>query len=116
LVGVIVEHFADEKGLAWPRSVAPYVAHLIRLDNTPSVTGAADTLYAELTKQNIAVIYDDRDQRAGEKFADADLLGMPFTVLVSEKTVGLGKVELKERATGAVKHMTKPALVKYLAS
>ena len=73
-MGVITELLSDDRGLVWPESVAPAKVYLARLGNIPSVISAADEIYDELTKQNIEVLYDDRDVRAGEKFADAELL------------------------------------------
>lgn len=115
LMGVITELLADERGLVWPESVAPAKVYLARLGNIPSVISAADKVYDELTKQNIEVLYDDRDVRAGEKFADAELLGIPYRVVVSEKTVQAGKHELKARTSEDVKHLSSQELTKKLA-
>lgn len=116
LMGLLAEHYSDEKGLVWPQSIAPASVYLVRLENIPSVVSAADEIYGELTKSNIAVIYDDRDMRAGEKFADADLLGIPFRVVVSEKTVAAKTFELKARTSKETKLLTKEALIKNLVS
>jgi prolyl-tRNA synthetase len=91
LMGVIVEKYNDEKGIVWPESAAPFHAHLLSL-------GGADALpiYEKLQKAGIEVLYDDRDMSAGEKFAEADLIGIPWRFVVSPK-VGEGKVELKRR-------------------
>ncbi len=97
LVGTLAEHFADDKGLVWPVNVAPFQVYLARLGETESTVKAADQLYEELQSKGIEVLYDDRDVRAGEKFADGDLLGIPFRVIVSDKTVEAGKVEVKSR-------------------
>jgi prolyl-tRNA synthetase len=98
LMGVIAEHFSDDKGLVWPNNIAPYQVYLARLGNSTEVTKAADNLYKQLTDAGISVIYDDRDVRAGEMFADADLMGMPLRVVVSEKTVADNSYELKKRS------------------
>lgn len=98
LMGVIVEHFADEKGLAWPEAVAPAEVYLVRVGESGSVAKSADEAYELLTKNGIRVIYDDRDMRAGEKFADADLYGIPYRIVISEKTLESGKHELKHRS------------------
>jgi prolyl-tRNA synthetase len=74
LMGVIAEHFADDKGLVWPENIAPFKVYLARLGNSPEVVKNADDLYAKLTDSNISVLYDDRDARAGEMLTDADLL------------------------------------------
>lgn len=99
LMGTIVELLADEKGIVWPESVAPFKMHLISLFGArgEGVKKEADALYEKLTKQGISVLYDDRDLRPGEKFADADLIGIPTRVVVSEKTIEEGRYEVKKR-------------------
>jgi len=97
LVGMLAEFFADDKGLCWPVGIAPYDVYLVRLGVEDEVVKAADELYESLTKKGVQVLYDDRDERAGEKFADADLLGMPHRVVVSKKTLEQGKFEYKAR-------------------
>ncbi|MDE2102787.1 MAG: hypothetical protein KGL39_36420, partial [Patescibacteria group bacterium] len=90
LMGTIVEVSHDERGIIWPKSVAPFPAHLIELSK-----GKGRQLYEQLSKAGIEVLYDDRDATAGEKFADADLIGLPLRLVVSEKTKD--KVEVKKR-------------------
>lgn len=97
LMGLLAEHFADDKGLVWPESVAPAKIYLARLGDEEKVVKSADELYDRLTEQSVEVIYDDRDLRPGEKFADADLLGIPYRVVVSSKTVDNNSFELKKR-------------------
>lgn len=97
VMGVIAEKFGDDKGLVWPENIAPFKVYLARLGEDENVVKAADNFYNELKEDGISVLYDDRDVRAGEKFADADLLGMPFRVVISSKTVEQDKVELKKR-------------------
>jgi len=98
LMGVLAEVFADDKGIVWPESVAPFKYHIIEIvSEKPEVREAAERVYKKLQGN---ALYDDRDLRAGEKFADADLLGMPYQIIISEKTVAEGKVELKNRKTG----------------
>jgi prolyl-tRNA synthetase len=97
LVGMIAEHFADEKGLVWPENIAPFKVYLARLGSDEAVVAAADKLCTDLEAAGVTVLYDDRDARPGEKFADADLLGMPHRVVVSAKTVEQGKIEYKKR-------------------
>jgi prolyl-tRNA synthetase len=96
LMGVIAELFADDNGLVWPTSIAPYQVHLIYLPGDKS-KAAADKLYKQLTAADVAVIYDDRDERAGKKFADADLLGMPQRIIISDKTLASSQAEVKAR-------------------
>jgi prolyl-tRNA synthetase len=99
LMGTIVETLSDEKGIVWPAAVAPFRVHLLALqpDNS-SVKNEADTLYALLQAQGIDVLYDDRILSPGAKFADADLIGIPHRVVISQKTIESGKVEYKQRA------------------
>jgi prolyl-tRNA synthetase len=97
VMGVIVEKFADERGLVWPENIAPYKLYLARLGQDEAVVKAADELYDSLTAAGVTVLYDDRDARPGEKFADADLLGMPHRVVVSAKTLEQRSFEYKKR-------------------
>ena len=101
VMGVIVEKFADDKGLVWPEAVAPFRVHLVEItSDSEEVHTEAAELYRELTEAGVAVLWDDRDARAGEKFADSDLLGIPLRVVVSEKTLAAGKFECVHRASG----------------
>lgn len=103
LMGVLVETLADEKGIVWPAVVAPFRYHLVSLGHAgDEVSKVADELYADLEKAGIATLYDDRDLRAGEKFADSDLLGMPYRIVVGKDAAATGLFEVVERATGAV--------------
>lgn len=99
VMGAIVEVLADDKGIVWPESVSPFGAHLISLCKESSDVAQADKLYEDLTKQGIEVLYDDRDARAGEKFADSDLIGIPARVVVSPKTLEKKSVEVKKRTS-----------------
>ncbi|MBA2278972.1 prolyl-tRNA synthetase [Candidatus Saccharibacteria bacterium] len=99
LMGVITELLSDDKGLVWPEAIAPYQLYLVRLGQEAEIVKAADSLYSELKDANIDVLYDDRDARAGEKFADADLLGIPWRAVISAKTVEQNSVELKARTS-----------------
>ena len=103
LMGAIVEASHDDKGIVWPKSVAPFLVHLIQIENTPKVKKAAEKLYKELQKQQIEVLYDDRQKNPGEKFAESDLLGIPYRMVVSEKTLKESAVELKERSKNTAK-------------
>ena len=97
VMGAIVEVFADEKGLVWPQAVAPFLVHVVAL---PGGEVKADKLHEELQNQGIEVLYDDRkDMRAGEKFADADLFGIPLRIVISDKTLAKECAELKERTS-----------------
>jgi len=92
-MGVIVEKFNDDKGIIWPESIAPFTVQLIELREKEK----ANEIYESLTRAGIEVILDDRDVSPGEKFADADLIGCPFRVVVSEKSLTAGGVEIKKR-------------------
>lgn len=97
VMGVLAEKFSDDRGLIWPEDIAPYKVYLARLGEAAETVKAANELYEILQKKGVSVLYDDRDARAGEKFADADLLGMPYRIVVSDKTVQNTTYELKKR-------------------
>jgi len=111
LMGVIAEHFADEKGLIWPEAVSPFNIHLLSLNQNEK----AQEIYDALTQAGVEVLFDDRDVNPGVKFADADLVGMPFQVIVSEKNMRDNKVEVKNRKSGAVEYLPLDSseIVKY---
>ncbi len=98
VMGVIVEKFADDKGLVWPEVVAPAKVYIARLGDDPEVVEFADAFYKDLTQRGIQVLYDDRNMRPGAKFADADLLGIPYRAVISNKTVAKKQLEIKHRA------------------
>ncbi|MBP6033988.1 MAG: prolyl-tRNA synthetase [Candidatus Moranbacteria bacterium] len=98
VMGVIVEKFSDDKGLVWPEAVAPFQVHLISLGQDEK----AEEIYHELIGAGIEVLYDDRDLRAGEKFAESDLLGIPYRVIVGKRSLESGEAEVKYRKDGAV--------------
>ncbi len=97
LMGVIAELFADEKGLMWPASIAPFAVHLVSLGQDEQ----AEKIYADLSAAGVEVLFDDRDVSAGEKFAGSDLIGIPYRVVVSKKSLEAGGVELKKRSEQA---------------
>ena len=98
LMGAIVEVLHDERGIVWPETVAPFKFHLISIENNTKVKKAAKKLYETLQKENQEVIYDDRDAKsAGEKFADCDLIGVPFRIIISQKSLEKNSFELKNR-------------------
>ena len=96
-MAAIVEQHHDENGIQWPRSVAPYDVHVVAL---PGLEERAAEVAAKLDAAGDAVLLDDRDQRAGEKFADADLIGLPVRVTVGKKTLDDGAVDIRSRGTG----------------
>jgi prolyl-tRNA synthetase len=112
LVGVITEHFADDKGLVWPASIAPYQVYLASLGD--EVKSQAEELYDQLKQAGLSVLYDDRDERPGEKFADADLFGIPFRVVVSQKSLEAGGFELKERLKEDIQVLPRDSLIQTL--
>ena len=116
LMGTTVELLADERGIVWPENVAPFRVHLVSVEGKAggTVKTAADALYATLTEKGIEVLYDDRALRPGEKFADADLLGIPIRVVVSEKTIQESRVEVKNRASGEIKLIDESQLLGFL--
>lgn len=93
-MAAIVEKYNDQKGIMWPESSAPFNIHLIALDGAEK---EADNLYEKIIKKGVEVLYDDRDKTAGEKFADADLIGLPIRILLSKKTLQQESCELKKR-------------------
>ncbi len=97
VLATIVEQSHDEHGIVWPRSVAPYDVHVVAL---PGVEEQATEAAAALDAAGFDVLLDERDARAGEKFADADLIGLPFRVTVGKKTLDDGAVDVRDRATG----------------
>lgn len=97
LLGAIVEVHHDEKGIIWPDAVAPYRFHIVRLSEDEKVVNAADSLYKDLQQAEAEVLYDDRNQSAGVKLSDADLLGLPIRIVVSSKSLEQGGYEVKRR-------------------
>lgn len=111
LMGTIAELLSDERGLVWPKSVAPYAVHLVSLGREgDAVSKAADELYADLQKAGKTVLYDDRDVSAGQKFTESDLLGMPTRVVVGKEAAASGIFEVVDRATGSMEKKARTAL------
>jgi prolyl-tRNA synthetase len=104
LIGTVVETSHDDKGIIWPESLAPFRIHLISVDKKQNldVKKTADDIYEKMLKEGKEVLYDDRDCGAGEKFADADLIGIPYRIVVSEKTLAMDSVEMKKRGEEGV--------------
>lgn len=97
LMGVIVENFHDDKGIIWPEAIAPARIHLANLGNDSDVAEKAASIYAALRQRGIRVLWDDREVSAGIKFKDADLIGLPWRVVISSRRLKDGNVELKAR-------------------
>jgi prolyl-tRNA synthetase len=110
LMGVVVEKFADDKGIVWPENIAPAKVYLVRIGGE-AATKHADELYEELTASGIEVIYDDRDERPGAKFADSELMGIPHRVTVSDRLIDANQYEYTPRVTGETILLTREALL-----
>ncbi|TWP21939.1 prolyl-tRNA synthetase [TM7 phylum sp. oral taxon 346] len=109
VMGVIVEKFADDKGLVWPENIAPAKVYLVQIGSQSR--SAADELYQKLQSAGVETIYDDRDERPGVKFADAELLGIPYRVTVSDRLLDRGKWEVSTRQTGEQRLLTADELL-----
>lgn len=117
LMGTIVEVLSDDKGIIWPESVAPFRAHIIVLGVDENVKTEADKLYIELNNKSIEVLYDDREEvTAGEKFADADLIGIPYRIVISKRSLENGGFEIKNRKEESGKIINKEELIDLLKS
>jgi prolyl-tRNA synthetase len=115
LVGAIIEASHDEKGIIWPTSVAPFKVGLININTSDAAcVKVCDELYHNLMGQSISVLYDDRDERGGAKFAEMDLIGIPWQIRVGPKGMATNQVELKCRATGETQDLTLESLFAYL--
>lgn len=115
LMGVIAEHFSDDKGLVWPENIAPARVYLARIGNDDGVVTAADQLYKTLQDAGVEVLYDDRDVRPGQMFGDADLMGIPHRVVVSSKTLAEQKIEYKSRQSDSSDMIVQDDLFKLLS-
>jgi prolyl-tRNA synthetase len=107
VMGVMSELLSDDKGLVWPKEVAPFQVHLVSLNQNE----AAEDIYKTLEAKGVEVLFDDRDLRAGEKFADADLIGIPVRVVVGEKSLESKMLEVKRRDSDEAKMMTLENLI-----
>ncbi|MBI3631587.1 MAG: prolyl-tRNA synthetase, partial [Candidatus Staskawiczbacteria bacterium] len=115
LMGVVVEASHDDRGIIWPRTIAPFLVHLIGVEDNKKIKTAIEKIYNNLQKNKIEVLYDDRQVKStGEKFAEADLIGIPFRIVVSEKTLKTNSVEVKERGKGKVQLVKISKLSKFL--
>ena len=110
LIGVIVEKMHDDKGIIWPEAAAPLKVHLLSLGQNET----AEKIYQDLLKNNLEVLYDDREINAGGKFADADLIGLPYRLVVSDKSLRAGGVELKKRSEDQSKIIEEKEIIKEL--
>ena len=108
VMGAIAENFADEKGLVWPENIAPAKVYLVQIGEKSREL--AEEIYSELMKKGVEVIFDDREARPGQKFADAELMGIPYRVTVSDRLLESGEFEVVERKTGEVEMLSREQL------
>jgi prolyl-tRNA synthetase len=117
LVGAIIEASHDDAGIIWPEPVAPFDVALVNLKvGDQACDGACETLYGALTKAGREVLYDDRDERAGVKLADMELIGIPYQVVIGPRGVAAGTAELKTRRGGAKQDMALDAVLNRLTA
>jgi prolyl-tRNA synthetase len=117
LMGTVVEALSDDKGIIWPESIAPFKVHLLVLGEDENVIKEANTLYEELLQKGVEVLFDDRTGlSAGEKFADADLIGIPYRVVVSKRSLADNGYEVKKRKEENGKVINKEELLNILES
>jgi len=117
LVGAIIEAYHDDRGIKWPEAVAPFKVGLINLKvGDASCDKVCEDMYRTLSEQGVEVLYDDRDDRAGVKFADMDLIGLPWQLVAGPKGVAAGLVELKNRHTGDKQELSVEAALALLTA
>lgn len=109
LMGTIVEVFADDKGLVWPETVAPFRVHLLSFGQN----GAVEAVYQALTAAGIETLFDDRDTSAGDKGVESDLLGIPYQVIIGRKSLDTGEAEIKRRSDGRIERVSLETLPEY---
>ncbi|MFZ1242519.1 MAG: aminoacyl--tRNA ligase-related protein [Candidatus Saccharimonas sp.] len=114
LMGLIAEHFSDDKGLVWPAAIAPFVVYLVRIGGERAVQ-QADMVYQQLRERGVEVLYDDRDERAGVKFADSELIGIPYRITISDRLIDAEKYELTQRADGVTALLTHDEIIAKLS-
>ncbi len=105
LMGVVAENMSDEKGLIWPESIAPFKVHLLTFGKNENIFREAENLYHDLKNAGVDVLFDDRDAGPGQKLNDADLIGIPYRIVVSEKAADNGGVELKKRNSDNIEYI-----------
>ena len=114
-MGAIIEACHDDKGIIWPVAVAPFQLGMVNVKPADAETSAvAESLIVQATNAGIEVLYDDRDQRAGVKFAEMELLGIPWRVVVSPKAVAAGRFEVTERRSGQTHEIAAENIVPFL--
>jgi len=116
LMAAIVEAFHDNQGIIWPVAVAPYQIHLIALESKKEIEKVAEQIYRDCQKAGQEVLYDDRDKSPGEKFAEADLIGIPLRLVVSQKSVARDSVEIKKRQSKETELVKIKEVIKIVSS
>lgn len=115
VMGVIVEKYHDDKGIIWPEQIAPFQVHLVSLGEDAEILDKAEKLYKDLTNRAIEIFWDDRvDVSAGEKFADADLIGIPHRIVISKRSLDKGGFEYKARNDAESKVLSEDELINFL--
>ena len=115
LVGGIIEAFHDDNGIIWPKSVTPFGAGIINLKVGDEATDAAcETIYAALSKAGVDPLYDDKNDRGGQKFARMDLIGLPYQIVVGPRGLKTGEVEVKDRASGEKQNLSPEAAIDFI--
>jgi len=114
LLGTVAEIFNDENGIIWPESIAPFQIHLIKIGDSEEVNKQTEEIYQSCLNKNLEVLFDDRNESAGVKFKDADLIGIPLRMVVSEKTLSKNCVEVKKRKSGEVEMVEADKIGDYL--
>lgn len=115
LMGTVVEVLSDDKGMVWPEAIAPFIVHLLALGDDEAVSKEANKIYENMVKAGVEVLFDDRtDMSAGEKFSDADLLGIPYRAVISQRSIKEGGIELKKRTEEKGKIVILDELLKIL--
>jgi len=110
LMGTVAEVLSDKQGLVWPKAVSPFDVHLLAVSKASFDT--AEDIYKKLVSQGVEVLYDDRDLRAGEKFAEADLIGISKQVIIGEESLKSGELEVKDRVTQEIRKLAFDDLIK----
>ncbi len=114
VMGVIAEIFSDDKGIIWPASNAPFRVHLIAVGDSLEVVKRSEEIYTQLSDAGIEVLFDDRAMGPGAKFADSDLIGIPYRVVISDRTIAEGGVEIKRRNEDTTNIISYPDLMQLL--
>lgn len=116
IVGAAIEQNHDERGIMWPNPLAPFDVALvpINMQRSETLREAAEALYVELTAQGFEVLFDDRDVRPGVKFADAELIGIPHRIVISDKGLEAGELEYRHRRDADAKRLKREAALALL--